>query len=382
MKRWGSFIAALAALLASSALPLPTSAQVELRPNADPFRPTAERNGFLTLPSAAVPGHLHGGGAIFFDYTHRLIETIEPGVVNRRVDHRAAMRLAGILGLGRITALHLDLPFVLASAGPSVGSADTDLPIKSGGIADPRVSVRVRAAGARPDYPGHFPKGFGLAFELGGALPLGDQAAFAGEGQLTLDARAHLDYFFAEGAGLSVSLGWLIRPYDRFILDERFRDALLFGVGMRLPIPMLPAFAVRLEVRGMSGFDGVLSTPVEGDIGFSYAIGPVSLLAFFGTGFTDAAGAPLARAMLGMIVSRRVKVPEDPGPLEPLDVEPALSEDRAVSEHEREGATRDDDASVPASEQKSVQSDAATAEDSGPLPLEREPDETGWIDDE
>lgn len=380
MKRWRSFVLTLIALLGSDLLgapPTPTFAQTELRPNVDPFRPTAESEGFLTLPSASVPGHLYGGAAIFFDYTHRSIETIEPGVVNRRIDHRAAMRLAGVLGLGRFTALHLDLPFILGSAGPSVGGGDPDFPVKSAGVSDPRVSVRMRAVGARPEYIGHFPEGFGLAFELGGALPLGSQAAFAGEGQLTLDARAHLDYFFAEGAGLSVSLGWLIRPHDRFILDERFRDAFLFGVGMRLPLPMHTPFAVRLEVRGMSGFDGVLSTPVEGEIGFSYALGPVSLLAFFGTGFTDAAGAPLARAMLGMIVSRRAKPPIDPGPLEPLDEGGPLSEDR----DDFDGAGGADPSAPPADEAQALDDEASLEPDEGAI----EPaalDGDGWIDEE
>jgi len=338
MKRWRSLIFFAIAVGAAGVLPSPTSAQMERRPNLDPFRPTAEPEGFLTLPSAIVPGHLFGGGAIFFDYTHRILETIEPGVVNRRIDHRTAMRLAGILGLGRFTALHLDLPFILQSAGPSVGSGDPDLPVRAASVADPRIGVRMRAAGARPDFMGHYPKGFGLAFELGGTLPIGDQKAFAGEGQVTVDARAHLDYFFAEGAGLSVSLGWLIRPYPRFILDERFRDALLFGVGMRLPLPMLPALAVRLEVRGMSGFDGVLSTPVEGEIGFSYALGPVTLLAFFGTGFTDGAGAPLARAILGVLVSRRAKRPEESRGLEPLDASERVSEDASAASRSDEAA--------------------------------------------
>jgi OmpA-OmpF porin, OOP family len=303
------------------------SAQVSARPNIDPFRPTADVDGFLTLPGAMTPGHLLGGAGIFFDYTYQGLVTIDPAGAARRIDHRAAARLAGMLGLGRWASLQLDLPFILANRGPMVGTGDPANDVSRGGAGDPRISARARVAGARPEIIGELPVGAGLAFELGGTIPIGSSSAFASEGQLTLDLLAHVDYYFAPGAGLTVSLGWLVRPNDRVIFDETFTDAFLFGVGMRLPIPLVPKLTVKLEVRGSTTFSSVLTTPVEGEIGVSYGVGPVSLLAYFGTGFTDGAGAPLARAMVGVVYTRRTKDSDGDGIPDSVDKCPMLPED-------------------------------------------------------
>src|SRR5690606_34121192 len=100
------------------------SAQVGNRPNIDPFRPTADIDGFLTLPGASTPGHLLGGAGLFFDYSNEALVTIDPDGASTRIDPRASARLAGMLGLGRWAALAIDVPFVMANRGPAVGSGD------------------------------------------------------------------------------------------------------------------------------------------------------------------------------------------------------------------------------------------------------------------
>src|SRR5690606_13058305 len=136
----------------------------------DPFRPTADIDGFLTLPGASTPGHLLGGAGVFLDYTHQSLVAIEPVTSGapegnlREIDHRVAARLAGMIGLGRWASVQLDVPFILANRGPSVGSDDPARDVARGGVGDPRISARARVAGARPDTIGVVPVGAGLAF--------------------------------------------------------------------------------------------------------------------------------------------------------------------------------------------------------------------------
>jgi OmpA-OmpF porin, OOP family len=374
MVRIPSFPAALLLAALCGAGSAPALAQVGSRPNLDSFRPTADVDGFLTLPGAMTPGHLLGGAGFFFDYTYESLVTIDPSGASNQIDHRAAARLAGMLGLGRWAALHLDLPFILANRGPAVGSGDPAIAVARAGVGDPRISARARVAGARSDTRGVVPVGAGLALELGGTVPIGSSGAFASEGQVTLDLLAHLDYYFAPGAGLTLSMGWLFRPYDRRIFDETFTDAFLFGVGMRLPIPMVPRLTVRLEVRGSTTFSSVLTTPVEGEIGVSYGVGPVSLLAFFGTGFTDGAGAPLARAMVGVLYSRRTQDRDGDGIPDSVDKCPLLPEDF-------DGFEDDDGCEDPDNDGDFIMDDEDLCPDEAP-PEGTDLDEDGCIDEE
>lgn len=363
-------IAVLGCVFALLSTGATASAQVGRRPNLDPFRPTADTEGFLTLPGATTPGHLLGGAGVFLDYTYESLVTIDPSGASRQIDHRLSARLAGVLGLFRWGALHLDVPLVLANRGPSIDAGD----VSSAGMSDPRLSARARVAGRRSEVPGVTPVGAGLAFELGSTIPVGSSRAFASENQPTFDLLAHLDYYFAPGAGLSLSLGWLFRPNDRMIFDERFDDAFLFGVGMRLPIPMVPNLTVKLEVRGSSTFTSVLTTPVEGEIGVAYGVGPVTIHGYFGTGFTDGAGAPLARAMLGLVVSRKTKDQDGDGIPDAVDKCPLLPEDF-------DGFEDDDGCEDPDNDGDFIMDDEDLCPDEAP-PEGTDLDEDGCIDDE
>src|SRR5690606_31007340 len=98
-------------------------------------------------------------------------------------------------------------------AGGLVGATGAQVAAAAPG--DLALEGRVRLAGDLPRSASALPVGFGLAAALGITVPTGIQSDFAGEGQLTAFADVHLDYLFAPGFGVSASLGYLLRPYDR-----------------------------------------------------------------------------------------------------------------------------------------------------------------------
>ena len=91
--------------------------------------------------------------------------------------------------------------------------------------------------------------GYGVAILGTLTLPTGDDDAFMGESGVTSDIQLIGD-FHVFGLGAGLMLGWRHRFDDRFVGATLFRDQLLFGLGVKVPVPWVEGLGVTIETRG------------------------------------------------------------------------------------------------------------------------------------
>jgi hypothetical protein len=296
------------------------------RPTADHFRPAATTSGILTLPGATTPGHMRGSLGATVDYAWAPLQEPAPGDDASLIDHRLSAHIGGQLGLGRRGVLALDLPVVLAQAGGVVGAPGAGVAAAAPG--DLALEGRVRLAGALPRSASAPPVGFGLAAALGATVPTGVQSDFAGEGQLTAFADLHLDYLFAPGFGVSASVGYLLRPYDRQVGNARLDDVVRYALGAKVPLPPAPSLSLRLETRGELGRDGPGSHHFALDAGAMWSVNDdFSLVATVGTGLGHGYATPHLRGVAGLIWQPRSRDADGDGVPDEADGCPQLPED-------------------------------------------------------
>ena len=286
--------AALALLLATLAAPASAQRSVDIQR----FRPALDHQGFLGIQGTSVPGPWRWNVALWSTYVNDPLTAGGEDVIG----HRLTSDLIAQVGIGGRFALALDVPLVLYQSSDQALS-DGLGPIAAQAMGDPRIVARVRYWGDSFDVPRERTEGPGLAFLAAVTLPAGTEDAFAGEGAVTTELQALGDFhLFGAGAGLMV--GWKHRFDQRELGTTVFRDELHFGLGAKVPIPVIEDFTVFTELRGSldarDPFGGGPRSVVEADIGFGIRRHGLSIRTGVGTGFTDGVGTAKVRAFVGM----------------------------------------------------------------------------------
>ncbi|MAQ14243.1 MAG: hypothetical protein CMN30_05550 [Sandaracinus sp.] len=287
--------AVLAILLLS--VSAPASAQRSI--DVGRFRPTLDHEGFLGMQGTAVPGPWRWNVGLWGSYVKDPLAADGQEVIG----HRLTTNLIAQLGIGGRFALALDIPFVLYQTTDAAPLRDGLGPLASQAMGDPRLVARLRVYGESFDVPRERTEGPGIALMAAVTAPAGTEDAFAGEGAATLETRAIGDFHIL-GAGAGLSLGWRHRFETRELADITFRDELLFGVGIKVPIPVVQDLLVFAEVRGAldarDPFGGGARSAIGGDLGVGIRRHGLSIRGGIGTDFTNGVGTAQVRAFLGM----------------------------------------------------------------------------------
>lgn len=279
----------------------PIAAEAQRSIDIERFRPAVDADGFIGINGTSMPGPWQWNVSFWLNYSKKPLRASIGGEQTDLIRHRLGGDLAMQLGLGGRFALALNLPVVLHQNGfgrvPDGGPA-----IGSQAFGDPRITARIRVLGQPSAERRERRDGPGLALQGSVTLPLGDENAYAGEGAATFDVQAIGDFrVFGVAAGLMI--GFRHRFETETIGPVTFRDELLYGIGINMPVPILEGLGVRLELRGAldAGFGGgAIRRSLENDYAITYARAGVTY--FVGTGFSMSSGpgTPSVRAMAGL----------------------------------------------------------------------------------
>ena len=263
------------------------------------FRPALDHDGFLGMQGTAVPGPWRWNTGFFLQYAKSPLSAHEEDVIA----HRLAGDLQMQLGIGGRFAIALDVPMVLYQSADPAPLRDDGGAIASQAMGDPRLVARLRFYGEDFKVPRERNEGPGLAILAAVTAPLGTESAFASDGAARLELRAIGD-FHIFGAGAGINVGWRHRFEERIIGRDLFRDELLFGIGIKVPIPWVEDLLALLEVRGAldarDPFSGGPQTAVEGDLGVAIQRHGVAVRTGIGTGLTGGIGTPQVRVFVGL----------------------------------------------------------------------------------
>lgn len=307
------------------ALAIPASAQRNV--DVERFRPAVDSGGFVGLQGTKTPGAWRLNAGLVLNYSRRpLVGRTATGEVDL-VRHRLLGDLFVQLGLGDRGAIAVDLPVVLhqSAYGTRLGDGLGAIPRQAFG--DLRVMGRARVYGAagtdRADGPA-------IALLAALTLPTGTDNAFTSEDQPTFDLQATADFHIL-GLGAGLMLGWRHRFDDRMIGETVFRDQLLFGIGIKVPIPLVAGLGARVEVRGALDarrpFSGGARSAIEGNFGLTFESAGTQYMLGVGTGFSSGVGSPSVRAIFGVSWQPRTADLDGDGIGDDVDECPHLPED-------------------------------------------------------
>jgi OmpA-OmpF porin, OOP family len=294
--------------------------------NVERFEPALDRFGFLGIQGTASPAHKRWNVGLWTHYaksplTVRLLSG-EPTVIK----HRLTANLQFQMGLFGRWAIAVDAPFVLYQEGDASRLMDGGHSLRGGAVGDPRIVNRVRVLG-KPTKPNQErPDGPGIAVLFAVPVPIGHESRFAGEGQFTFDLQTLAD-FHVLGAGGGIMIGWRYRGDERVIGARELGQELLYGLGLKVPIPVATNLFGMLELRGSTSFRGRDTNTLEGELGVRYLVDGFALTAAVGTGIVRGLGAPNLRAVVGFSWSPQSKDFDGDGIPDGQDECPRLPED-------------------------------------------------------
>ena len=381
LRRWVlAFVRAASAVFVAivTVTTVPAGAEAQRSLDLLRVRPALDAQGFLAVPGTAVPGHGRWDIGLATYYTKaplsvRTADGRSPDVIAHRLD----ADLYAQVGIWRRFSLSLELPLVLHQSTATAALADDGPAIASQAFGDPRITARARVFGEDPpDDPRGRYEGPGVAILARTTVPLGDEEAFVGEGQATLDLQVLTDFHLL-GAGAGLMLGWRMRPHDRVVGDVTFRDELHFGIGLALPLGH-PAMLGLVEVRGAldarDPFGGGARRAIGGDLGFRVRHEDVTITALLGTGFTNGVGTAQVRAGVQIGWAPRVRDSDGDGIPDDQDQCIHLPEDRDGFEDDDGCMDPDDDGDwIPDTEDRCPRE---------PADPDRDADEDGCTDPE
>jgi hypothetical protein len=293
------------------------------------FSPAPDGDGFLSLPGTRTPGPWRWNVGLSLSYAREPLIVNDPatrGIVSDRLDGNLYFQL-GILGQ---IAVVVNAPVALWQSG-APERLDGGQPLAVAAIRDPRVAVRVRLLGEDATVERDRHEGEGLALQVAGTLPLGQQGAFAGEGSPQLDG-AILGDFHLMDFGIGGMLGFRHRFAEPSLLGSSFRNQLFAVIGVQIPLffvdHVVAIAETDLTTDAEKPFGDSGSTAAEWRLGFRVsAIRDVELTAAAGSGFVGGAGSPLVRAIVGVSFAPRVHDRDHDGVVDDQDGCQTLPED-------------------------------------------------------
>jgi hypothetical protein len=261
------------------------------------FQPALDDAGFISLDGTRGPPPLRFAFALFMDLS---LHPVEVEIVRDHyvpVEERIGAHLSAEMGLlGRLSAA-VRLPLILQQEGQDLSPSASKL--TSFALRDPQVSLRYRFLGVSMIDRNAPKDGPGLALQLGAALPIGTEDAFASDGATRLEA-ALLGDFQLLGAGAGGSIGYRHSFRDAHGGGLPERDEFTFAAAVKLPLPPAPMLIPVLEVRGATDFKSSAGTALEVGLGMNLNLGDIVLTLAGSVGPSAGIGTPDGRVVLGV----------------------------------------------------------------------------------
>ena len=282
--------------------------------------PVSDDHGFIRMPGTAVPGHLRSSFTLHNELTFGEFADVRSG--GRRLIVRDRVDLLAQLGLGERLAVAIGVPTVLYQ------QAEDDVPhaLPDQVLLDPQLQARYRMFGAAANDLGQRTDGPGLALAGTLHLPLGAEQAYGSEGAARADLSAIAD-FQVLGAGVAAQLG-LRHRFAHYNLGElRMRDALTFGLALKLPMPFWPPLSLLTELRGATEFTSGATRPLTWLFGARVQVGDWTAFATVGAGLRGELASPDATTSLGIRFSPAPADSDGDGTVDSRDECPFLPED-------------------------------------------------------
>jgi hypothetical protein len=208
-------------------------------------------------------------------------------------------------GLFEIFQLGVTLPVVLHQSGEGAepvmpeGGEPTDFVLSSSSLRDLRTNIKARFLGGDAEMPDR--RDLGLAFDLGIALPTGDERDFAGDNGVVFFPSAIVDFHRCKFSA-AVNLGARLRLEKAEWVDKEVGHQGVFGLGVTGHF-LDRRLALSAETMGVIEFDGFDRIGIEYRGGVGYVVDKAKAITVwlaggssFGTG--DLLGTPLSRVLL------------------------------------------------------------------------------------
>ncbi len=293
-------LARLSLVMFALSLGLTSSALAQRSLDVERFRPAVDEAGFLGMQGTRPPASLDTTFGVALVYSSSPLTLRRPdGVELDVIAHRLTGDMIAQLGLGGRLAIAVDVPVVLYQDGAPGPLRDGGPSIGENAFGDPRFLLRYRFIGEATDEHLQGAGGLGVALLVGGTAPLGGEPSFAGERSATGDLQLLTD-FQAFGAGIGLMLGVRHRFETVDVLGVRFRDEVVFGAGLKVPIPVTTDFLGMLEIRGATDGGDPFDQPrtaVEGDVALRLIRSDLAFTLGAGMGFADGVGTPGVRGL-------------------------------------------------------------------------------------
>jgi hypothetical protein len=233
------------------------------------------------------------------------------------VENAFTLDLMWAFGIIDIFQLGFSLPLVLEQNGVGLepiqpeGTPESDYMLSSSALRDMRFNLKARILGGKAEIPDQ--RDFGLAFDLGVAVPTGDEMSFAGDGGVVMFPTAIVDFhrcMFSAANNLGARLRF-DQDNTLFNLNVGHQGAFGLGVTGHFLKRRLLASAEMTGLVELDGFDRV-GVEYRGTVGYIPDENRAITLwtgagSSFGTG--DLLGTPAVRALLGLTFSPK---PSDP----------------------------------------------------------------------
>lgn len=279
--------------------------------------PTPGPSNFATLASSDIVGHKTVAFSTLLGYYRKPLGMTLDGGTEWIVENAFTSDFMWGFGLIDIFQLGFTLPLVFEQNGVGMeliqpeGAADADYMLSSSALRDIRFNVKARLYGGKAEIPDQ--RDFGVAFDLGLAVPSGDELNFAGDGGVVMFPTVVVDFHRCMFSA-AVNLGARLRfDQDLSLFDLEVGHQGVFGAGVtgHFLKRRLLASAEMAGLVELSGFDRV-GVEYRGSVGYIPDKNRTVTLwagvgSAFGTG--DVLGTPAVRALVGMSYSPK---PSDP----------------------------------------------------------------------
>ncbi len=279
--------------------------------------PSPGPSHFATLLSSDVAEHKTVAFSTLLGYHRKPLGMAYGGTTDWIVENAFTADFMWAFGIIDIFQLGFSLPLVMEQNGEGMepvqpaGTPDSDYMLASSALRDIRFNVKGRILGGNAEIPDQ--RDFGLAVDLGVAVPSGDELNFAGDGGVVVFPTAVVDFHRCMFSA-TINLGaWLRFDRDISLLDLEVGHQGTFGVGVtgHFLQRRLLASAEMTGLVELSGFDRV-GVEYRGTVGYLPDKNRSITLwtgvgSAFGTG--DLLGTPAVRALLGLTYSPKPKDP-------------------------------------------------------------------------
>lgn len=310
------------ALLVSAALLLlgtPSALAQSAAPSLDlrGFHASSDPQAGIYLEPASTPGTLEWSAGLWSSYAYHPItlRDTRTGVISSSViAHQITTDVVASVGLAHRFSLGFDLPALLYQVGDARDRLSARLlgpgPLPAHALGDLGIDGKLTLLQPTAGDAG------GLAFAVFErfTLPTGDEASYLGEGSISSETRALLEYRLT-AIGVHVTTGIRLRGHaERFACVDaasepacpsRFGHELPFGFGFTLKPQLLDGHATvyfethgHLPIAPLAPFQSTSAASLQASVGARYALRDLSLFAGLETALIAGVGDAALRGAL------------------------------------------------------------------------------------